>query len=500
MRARVLTVTTVLATVLAGLGATQIASAGAEPTGEEPTAAPAARRPNIVLIAVDDMSARDLRAMPITRQLIGDRGVQFVNSFSPFPLCCPARASMLTGQYAHNHGVLGNDDPAFPEGGYGGFTSDENTIATWLDHAGYQTAFVGKYLNHYGDHGNAARVPPGWDDWHGTLSGGYRVSKAFQNDGTVHTYDKYRSAWTTDTVVKIIRHRIGRPAPLMVTAWHYAPHAGHPTEPDDPEVVYGKNIKTPVPARRDKDTFRGTPVPKDPSFNEANVSDKPSLINKRPRLSRTDVRALTELHQQRLETLQNVDQGVGDILQALRRSGELDNTVVAFTSDNGYMIGQHRVLQGKVLPYEAAIRTPLLIRGPGIPQGKVRRQLVGTMDLTATFVDAAHAKPRRTLDGASLLNLIHKPHAREDRDIVIEAGPHKVGGKMTFIGLRTEHYTYVEYATGERELYNLDRDPYELKNLIGSPSVRRTLVRKLSRQLHEMRNCKGAECRVATRY
>ena len=114
------------------------------------------------MIAVDDMSARDLRAMPIVRHLFGDRGVQFVNSFSPFPLCCPARVSMLTGQYAHNHGVLGNDDPAFPEGGYGGFTSDDNTVATWLDHAGYQTAFVGKYLNHYGEHGNAARVPPGW--------------------------------------------------------------------------------------------------------------------------------------------------------------------------------------------------------------------------------------------------------------------------------------------------------------------------------------------------
>ena len=453
-----------------------------------------------MLIAVDDMSARDLHAMPITRQLIGDRGVRFANSFSPFPLCCPARVSMLTGQYAHNHGVLGNDDAAFPEGGYDGFKTDGNTVATWLDRAGYQTAFVGKYLNHYGESSRPARVPPGWDDWHGTLSGGYRISRVFEGDGRVHTYDQYRSAWTSDTVVKIINHRIGRPAPLMLTAWHYAPHAGHPIEPDDPEVVYDKNIKTPVPARQDRDTFRGTPVPKDPSFDEANVRDKPPIIRKRHRLSHTDVRALTELHQQRLETLQNVDQGVGHIMQALRRSGELDNTVVAFTSDNGYMIGQHRVLQGKVLPYEAAIRTPLLIRGPGIPQGKVRRQLVGTMDLTATFVDAAHAKARRTLDGSSLLTLIDRPHAREDRDIVIEAGPHNVGGKMAFTGLRTERYTYVEYATGERELYNLDRDPYELRNLIGNSSDRRKLVRKLARQLDEMRRCAGAECRVGTRY
>ncbi len=277
-------------------------------------------------------------------------------------------------------------------------------------------------------------------------------------------------------------------------------HTGFPIERDDPQVVYDKNIKTPVPARSDKDTFRGTPVPKGPNFNEADVSDKPEVVSTRQRLTHTDVLALTELHQQRLETLQNVDRGVGTIVRALRNSGELDNTLLVFTSDNGYMTGQHRVLQGKVWPYEPAIRTPLLIRGPGIPTGEVRQQLVGTMDLTATFVDAAHAEPGRTLDGSSLLTLIHKPHAREDRDIVIEAGPHKVGGEMTFTGLRTEHYTYVEYATGERELYDLTKDPYELSNQIVDPPGHPGLVLKLAAQLDEMRNCVGAGCRVATPY
>jgi arylsulfatase A-like enzyme len=297
---------------------------------------------------------------------------------------------------------------------------------------------------------------------------------------------------------RIIETTMSRPDPLFLWTSYFAPHAGDPKDPDDTCTgrATGRPVATPSPSAEDRDHFAGLPLPNDPSFNEADVSDKPAAIRRLPRLSPATIGCLTELNQQRIESLQSVDRGVAKIVDAVTAAGEIDNTVFVFTSDNGYLIGQHRVPQGKVLPYEPSIRVPLIIRGPGFAAGAVRSRLTATIDLAPTLVDLAGATPKRTVDGISLLPASGvAQHA--DRDIVLEAGPKTVDGPMTFTGLRTERYTYIEYATGERELYDLQKDPYELQNLAGDPGVA-GVQRALAAELARVRNCAGRVCDVET--
>jgi arylsulfatase A-like enzyme len=247
----------------------------------------------------------------------------------------------------------------------------------------------------------------------------------------------------------------------------------------------------------DRDRFAKVALPQDPSFNELDVSDKPAAIRSLPRLSSVMTECLAEVHRQRLETLQSVDRGVSGIVSAVEAAGELDNTVFVFTSDNGYMIGQHRITQGKVLPYEPSIHVPLVIRGPGFPAGLRRSKLVGTQDLAPTFVDIANARAGRVMDGTSLVRLAQDGPAQATRDIVIEAGPQTVDGPMSFTGLRTGRYTYVEYATGEKELYDLSADPYQLQNLAGTETYA-PIEKRLAAELSKMRSCSGRACLVET--
>src|SRR4051794_14919635 len=261
-------------------------------------------RPNIVLIMTDDMASTDLASMPAVNSLLVRQGTKFRHALTPFSLCCPDRVTMLTGQYAHNHGVLGNDTSSFPLGGYAGFTSDSNTVATWLHDAGYQTAFVGKYLNGYGEQTAAARVPPGWDEWHASRGGNYTYTKMHEN-GVDHVYDNvYVPRLETNIAKGIVTRRMPAGPPMFMWLSYYAPHVGLPTDPDDCINVHGLGVMSPSPALVDRDRFASVPLPMDPSFNELDVSDKPAAIRALPRLSRVMVDCLAEVHRQRLETLQ----------------------------------------------------------------------------------------------------------------------------------------------------------------------------------------------------
>jgi N-acetylglucosamine-6-sulfatase len=456
------------------------------------------RRPNIVLIETDDMAERDLRAMPITARLVGGHGVRFVNSVAPSPLCCPSRASLLTGQYPHNHGVLGNGPgDHHPEGGFAEFARPGNTVATWLEASGYQTAFVGKYLNGYGETTWSAPAPLGWDEWHGMVVGSYLGLRVIEDRVNVYPH-AYRTSFTNRVAVDIIRRRVPRPAPLMLFVTQFAPHTGSPVDPDDPIVRFGRPIYTPSPATVDRNTYRGVPVPKGAAFNEADVSDKPPQVRGLPRLTRQQVAALNEAHQQRLETLQAVDRGVGRIIRELRRTGELQNTVVIFTSDNGFLLGQHRLFDRKAWPYEPALAVPLLVRGPGFPRGAVRRQVVGTIDIAPTLVELAHARARRVLDGVSLLPLAKSSSTLRDRDLLIEMGPTSVGGPMEWRGLRTGGYTFARRSSGPRELYDLRTDPAQVNNLVRSRSLDERLLRTMGHELRLLQNCSGRECLVTS--
>jgi N-acetylglucosamine-6-sulfatase len=441
-----------------------------------------AAKPNILVIMTDDQAVESMRVMPNVRTLLADQGVTFDNSFVSYALCCPSRATYLTGQYTHNHTVWGN---AAPNGGYYKLDST-NTLPVWLSRAGYQTVHLGKYLNGYGTR-NATEVPPGWGEWYGSVDPStYRFYNYTLNEnGRTVTYGTGAANYQTDVyarkAVDIIRRQAVDPRPFFLSVAFLAPHSGGPREPGDPA-----GQATPVPAPRHKNYFAAQPLPTPPSFNEADVSDKPAGIRNRPLLTPARQAALRENYQQRLESLLAVDDAVAQIVNQLNAIGELGNTYIIFTSDNGFFHGEHRVPQGKVLLYEPSIRVPLIIRGPNVPAGQHRRQLVENIDLAATIVAATKVQPGRVLDGRNLLPFARNPLLHSGRDLLLET--------PTYAAIRTPGWLYAEHVTGERELYDLFRDPYELSSLHMNPRYER-IKADLARRLARLRGCAGAVCR-----
>jgi N-acetylglucosamine-6-sulfatase len=454
--------------------------------------APAAAAPNVVVIETDDQTAADLEAMPRTRELIAGEGVTFRESFVSLSQCCPSRATLLTGRYAHNHHVLAS---APPLGGVDRLDASE-TLAVWLRRAGYATALVGKYLNGYGRR-NPFAVPPGWTEWHVLLGGStYRYyDYAINHDGRLRGYGGAPEDYQTDVITTltegVVRRRAAARAPFFLWTAYVAPHTGQPRDILDPP-----GVPSAVPAPRHRDAFAGRLPPFSPAFDEADVSDKPLAIATRPPLGPEATAALWEAWRQRQEALQAVDEGVARIVRALRAAGELRDTLIVFTSDNGFMTGEHRLAAGKIVPYEPSIRVPLLMRGPGIPAGAVRTQPVWNGDLAPTILAAAGARSPWRPDGRSLWPLIRRPGLRTGRAILLEGPPRH--GLPRYAGLRTARHLYVEHLDGELELYDLARDPYELDNLVAMPAAVPVRIR-LAARLARLRGCRGAGCRQRAR-
>jgi N-acetylglucosamine-6-sulfatase len=445
--------------------------------------------PNVVVIETDDQTVADMAAMPATRALIGGRGVTFRNSFVSLSQCCPSRATLLTGRYAHNHLVMSTAPP------FGGLRrlNPHRTLHVALRRAGYATAMVGKYLNGYGIN-DPFSVPPGWMDWH-ALTGGrtyWYYGYTINHDGRLRAYgsapEDHQTDVTTALAENVIRRRIRKRAPLFLWVNYVAPHNGAPRDALEPPTG------SPVPAPRHVGRFAGRIGPVAAAFDEADVSDKPRAIAARPPLGAAGTRAVWETWRQRQEALLAVDEGVARIVRALRRSGELRETLIVFTSDNGFMTGEHRVPAGKVVPYEPSIRVPLLMRGPGIPAGAVRSPLVWNGDIAPTILRAARVRPWWQPDGRSLWPLIRGKARWTARDILLEGPWRRRFWGPLYTGLRTERHVYVEYATGERELYDLVADPQQLDNLAARPET--ALVEAvLAARLARLRRCRGATCR-----
>jgi N-acetylglucosamine-6-sulfatase len=486
-------------------------------------------RPNIVVIMSDDMREDELRWMPNVQHLIVDRGVHFVNSFAPYPLCCPSRASFLTGQYTQNHGVWTNGPPY-------GFRAlhDKDTVATRLAAAGYRTAFLGKYLNGYGSgripgtkHRHSYHyVPPGWSDWRGSTNriygegtpeagGTYSYFATALNDNGVLHANKgvYQTRLLGGEAEDMVDELARSTRPFFLWASFVAPHDGGPPEPDDPRVTSGdgttSRIGSPARPREVKGIFDRLITRPTDAVPERDMSDKPEYLRGLPPLDSSGKSALVTLARQRAEALYVLDQEVGRIVRALEAVGELDNTLLVFTSDNGYMLGEHRVLKSKRLPYEPSIRVPTVMAGPGIPKGVVRRDPIMNIDFEPTFLDLAGAPPDRTDDGMSLLEVARDGDRGWTRPVFTETGPLELPGgskpplevhpggpsALRFTqGVRTARYLYVEHATGERELYDLRRDPSELDSVVTVPAYRQ-VVGQLARVLEEMRMCRAASCR-----
>lgn len=451
-------------------------------------------RPNVVVIMTDDQDDMgSMSVMPKVEQLLADEGVVFTNSFVDFPLCCPARASFLTGQAAHNHGVLDNVPP---DGGYARLLPTEgNTLPVWLHQAGYVTALIGKYLNGYGS-GDATHVPPGWDTWNGVPHGLGKheyYNYTINEDGTLHAYGSSPSDYQTDVLAQkaadFISTREGSSQPFFLWLAPLAPHSA------------GTGF-FPEPAPRHSGTFAGLPLPQPPNFNEEDVADKPGFIQALPKMDAGSVTLTTESFRKRRESLLAVDDMVERVVAALMNAGKLANTMIVFTSDNGYSHGEHRRVLGKGLVYEENIRVPLIIRGPGIPTDETQDQLVNNLDLVATIMELAGATPGRTLDGRSLTAVLSDGSAPW-RSALLVQGLDTVGPNGNaygrYQGVRTANYVYAEHQAPdgpvEQELYDLAADPYQLTSQHNNPDY--TAIRNtLQTLLGILRSCAGETCWV----
>jgi N-acetylglucosamine-6-sulfatase len=463
--------------------------------------------------------------MPNVQTLLAAEGLTFTNAFVTTSLCCPSRASILRGQYAHSHGVLNNVGES---GGFPAFYrlgDEDSTVATWLHDAGYRTALFGKYLNRYPKGAPESHVPPGWDEWSAFASsdedegGSYYSGYALNEDGRIVLYGQQPSDYSTDVLAAKATDFVARTAgagePFFLYIAPFAPHGPS------------------TPASRHTGAFAGVQAPRVPSFEEADVSDKPTWVQALPRLDDEQIALVDDRYGRRLRSLLAVDEMVGSVVETLSAAGALDNTYIVFTSDNGYLLGEHGIPLGKQAPYEESIHVPLIVRGPGVPAGAVTDSIGLNIDFAPTFAELAGASPADFVDGRSLVPLLDgdppaewrhgflvehydrtrpdqwgapspvpvaaTPENQEELELLEEEGDAVPGvspiDSPPYLALRTEQYLYVEYANGERELYDMQTDPYQLQNLAASADP--ALVAELAADLDQLRVCAGAGCRSA---
>jgi N-acetylglucosamine-6-sulfatase len=465
-------------------------------------------RPNIVLIMDDDQSVNLQQFLAKTNAAIAAKGVTFDNSFVNYSLCCPSRSTMLTGQYAHNHGVRGNQQPS---GGYSKLAPTlDNTLPVWLQRSGYYTAHIGKFLNGYGTTSPDTEVPPGWNEWYGSLdnpdgfTGGTYTAYGYtlnENGRIVHygsTPDAadpptYQTDVYSQKAADFIRRRAPSKKPFYLSV--------APRDPHSEAASCNCAGNNPRAAPRYEGKLAGLTAPRDPSFNEANVSDKPSNIKNLSPLTPAQIANMDGRYRARAEAVLGVDDLVQNVVSTLKASGELKNTVLIFTSDNGFFHGEHRVPQGKVRVYEPSIRVPLLIRAPGMPRGVHRRQPVGNVDLAPTILDFARAKPGRKEDGMSLVPIMQRKRDFPGRAMDLETyftpdtTEDPEDPPLNYQGVRTDRYLYDAYGSGEQELYDLRADPFELQNQAGNP-IYAPVQSALQRLLSSDARCAGKSCRA----
>jgi arylsulfatase A-like enzyme len=482
--------------------------------------------PNIVLILTDDQDGQPdmMNAMPNLQALIADQGMSFDHFFAPVPLCCPARAILLLGQYAHNSQMLHN---LMPIGGFQRFVElglEDTTIATALDAAGYRTALIGKYLNDYPNADDPTHIPPGWDEWIAPIThsayGSFNYS--MNENGVIVSYGNAPQDHISDVVTAKAVDFITRAAttspntPFFVQINYLAPHS--PANP----------------APRHAQMFPNAQTPRPPSFNESDMADKPAFMQSLPLFGPSDIAGMDTFRRKQLQSIQAVDEGIAAVVQTLQTQGKLDNTYIIFTSDNGLHAGQHRFPIGKGAAFEEDVRVPLMVRGPGVPAGVVRSELVSMVDIVPTLADLGGANMTIEVDGRSLVPLLHTtaPPAQGWRKAVLiehwpqpssfVTDPHPMAeppdpGDLflhrllygdqaataydhaatvdtpDWTVLRTADYKYVRRVGNARELYDIDQDRYELYSQHADADA--AFLSQLNTRLNALYTCAGAACR-----
>jgi arylsulfatase A-like enzyme len=511
-------------------GALALALGGALALGADRVQAQS--RPNVVLIVADDLNVGTLATMvakgmmPNVKAQFVDKGFTFTEAFATRALGVPSRATSLTGQYAHNHGVLGHANETI--GGISRFNAS-STVATWLRASGYRTGYVGKYLAGYGTWTAPTYVPPGWDNWLGTLEPNYHsmFDYAVNYNGTVIDFGPINQAtsnayYQTDLITVQAGSFIAA-SPLFTKPFflYVSPAAINMEFPfvnecaDGAAAQWGGNFwgATGRPAARHLDTIYGNttdfPLPQSPSFNEADVSDKPDWMQGNPQLTPDDVACLQKNYWRRLEMLRSLDDLVGYVFQALQATGTLSNTTVILTSDNGLYYGQHR-LGEKSSAFEESIRVPLLVRVPWRSTPATVNKLVLNNDLAPTVANLASVTPSHAVDGRSFLPLMQNPaHSPWRTGFLVEHWAETtatVTSAPTLFAVRTEPAlprllaVHPTAASGHLvELYDLTLDPNQLENVASAPS-RAAEVSRLTFWMELLSSCRGIGCQVVENF
>jgi N-acetylglucosamine-6-sulfatase len=449
-------------------------------------------KPNIVFVLTDDLSWNLVPYMPHVLAM-QRHGESFTSYFVTDSLCCPSRASIFTGRFPHDTHVTSNSPP------YGGFAvfhergEELETFATALQHAGYRTAMMGKYLNGYQPNGGAgvpaSFVPAGWNEWDVVGDGYPEFGYTLNHNGHPIDYNGHRAG---EYLTEVLAHRgvsfIDRTAaahrPFALEIATFAPHSPF------------------VPAPRDANAFPGLQAPRSPAFNRPIVG-APAWLSHYASLTPADIALINRDFRRRAQSVQAVDRLIAAVEQTLRARGIAQNTYIFFSSDNGLHMGQYRLLPGKQAAYDTDVRVPLIVIGPHVPAGRTISQLAQNIDLCPSFEQLGGARAGRNVDGHSLVALLHGEPLHEPwrREVLIEHhGPDKnpadpdfptagAGNPPSYEALRTPSSLYVEYVTGEREYYDLRTDPFELHNLASHLSAAHLL--KLQLTLSAMERCHG---------
>ncbi len=430
-------------------------------------------RPNVILILADDLDKAVFERSTLDSPWVPN-GMSFINAVDTTPLCCPSRASILRGQYAHNTGLVRNNNDQ-PHGGAAYFRQqglDERTVATILQANGYKTWFGGKYLNGYGTEGEApGYVPPGWDSWQAYLG-----AAAANVDGQIVQFPfQHYTDWLSERAEKFIEAQQGSSRPFYM---HIAPFDTHEplTIPPRHEAAY--------PEQR---------APRPPSFDEADISDKPAWVRDEPRVNDRRAAEYDQLQVTRMQSALTLEDLCRNVISALERTGQLDDTYLVFMSDNGYHMGLHRMRSPKGSPYVESHEVPFVVRGPGVPAGASFDRLVANIDIAPTMLDLAGVGVPSWMDGRSLRPFFDGTAPGSWRNSLLVENMGGAGDRPPYSGVRHQDEVYVEYASGEEEYYDLRADPYQLEN---RPQ---DAPRAMKEALAALEDCAGDGCRRADR-
>jgi len=391
-------------------------------------------RPNFLIIVTDDQRYDTMGYMPNTQKMIFDQGATFTNGYITTPLCCPSRSSILTGMYAHNHGVLEND-----------LKLEHTTFMETMHENGYYTGLVGKYLNSWnGD------PRPEYDYWVSYFRGETRYYRPDLNvNGKwIRHEDQYVTYVLGDYAVEFLDKAARQRKPFIL---FFAPNAPH-------EPV--------TPANEDLNLLKDLPPYRPPSFNEADISDKPAWLAERPPLTEEEIAASDEFRRNQLLTLISLDRTIGKIMTELQNSGMLDNTFVLFISDNGKFWGEHRITSKNGM-YDEASRVPFAIRYPPLTATPYidSDHVVANIDIAPTVLDLANLPIPASMDGLSLVSLL-SGNADWREGVLLEGWP----PRGVYAAVHTNRYVYAETIGDKSEFYDLQNDPYQLENLIDDPA------------------------------